>query len=228
MTWAASSGFSQFVCGVNVIDKWGSNRYIKGAFGMKKILFALILVLLLAAAAVVYWYAPARDMAMDMYQQAKMHPMAQKLSGNDKAQPAPAEPAPAPEVVAQEPAPAPDAVEPAPETAPEPVAEPAPAPLPALNAEAETLLPKAEAGDAVAQFNLARQYVLGEGMAVNREEFVRWCGTAADQGLPEAQFTMGCCYRDGLWVEKNEEKGMQLLRQAAENGFAPAAAALAQ
>lgn len=88
------------------------------------------------------------------------------------------------------------------------------------------LLPKAEAGDAVAQFNLARQYALGQGMAINRQEFIRWCRTAADQGLPEAQFTLGCCYRGGLGVEQNAEEGRRLLEAAAAAGFAPAAQAL--
>ena len=95
--------------------------------------------------------------------------------------------------------------------------------LPALNAEAAEMLSKAEAGDAVAQFNLARQYALGEGMAINRAEFVRWCRTAADQGLPEAQYTMGCCYLRGLGVEQNTEEGRRLLESAAAAGFAPAA-----
>ena len=96
-----------------------------------------------------------------------------------------------------------------------------PAPLPALNAEAEALLPKAEGGDAVAQFNLARQYVLGEGMAVNRAEFLRWCRTAAEQGLPEAQYTLGMCYRRGLGVEQNEEEAARLLKLAADAGYTP-------
>ena len=184
---------------------------------MKKIIFTLIMVLLLAAAAVVYWHAPARTAAISLYEQ-YLAPQVARLCLAEAVAPAPAA-----EPVVEEPTP--EVEEPAPVQPPQPVAE-APAPVPALNAEAEALLPKAEAGDAVAQFNLARQYVLGEGMALNREEFVRWCGTAAEQGLPEAQFTMGCCYRDGLWVEKDEARGNQLLKQAAEAGFAPAAAAL--
>lgn len=190
---------------------------------MKKIIFCLFLLLAAAAAGVIYAYAPARAVALSLYEQ-YVAPQVARLCPAETAAPAPAAPAVAEPAPVVEPAPAP-APEPAPEPAPAPAVE-EPAPLPALNAEAEALLPKAEAGDAVAQFNLARQYVLGEGMAMNRDEFVRWCGTAAEQGLPEAQFTMGCCYRDGLWVEKDEARGIQLLKQAAEAGFAPAAAAL--
>lgn len=126
--------------------------------------------------------------------------------------------------------PVPDA-EPQQPTVAEPQAEPepvVPVALPALNTEAELLLPKAEAGDAVAQFNLARQYSLGEGMSINREEFIRWCRIAADQGLPEAQYTLGCCYLRGLVVEKNEAEGRRLLEAAAASDFAPAAELLKQ
>ncbi len=168
---------------------------------MKKTLFILTLVIL-AAAATVYWYAPAREVAQGWYDELMAKP------APPAAQPEPAEaPAPAP------------AEEPAPEPAPAP--EPEPAPLPALNAEAEALLPKAEGGDAVAQFNLARLYVLGEGMAVNRAEFLRWCRTAAEQGLPEAQYTLGMCYRRGLGVEQNEEEAARLLKLAADAGYTP-------
>lgn len=187
---------------------------------MKKIFALLILVVL---AATVYLYAPARQLVLGWYAAVET-----KFAEAAPETPAPAvapvsepEPAPAP---AAEPAPEPPpAVEPAP--APEPVAA-EPEPLPALNAEAEKLLPEAEAGNAVAQFNLARQYALGEGMAVNREEFVRWCRTAAEQGLPEAQYTMGMCYRNGLGVEQNEQEAVKFLQRAAEAGFAPAVEAL--
>ncbi len=192
---------------------------------MKKI-FALLV--LAAVAATIYWYAPARELVLGWYAAVET-----RLAETAPETPVPAvapvsepEPAPAP---AAEPAPEPPpAVEPAPapEPAPEPAAEPEPAPLPALNAEAEKLLPEAEAGNAVAQFNLARQYALGEGMAVNREEFVRWCRTAAEQGLPEAQYTMGMCYRKGLAVEPDEQEAVKFLQRAAEAGFAPAVEAL--
>ena len=138
---------------------------------------------------------------------------------------APAELAAAESIPAETPAPEPVVAPVAePEVEPVPVEEPAPEPeLPALNAEAEALLPRAEGGDAVAQFNLARLYALGEGMQVNRAEFVRWCRTAADQGLPEAQYTMGCCYLRGLGVEISPDEGRRLLEAAAAAGYAPAA-----
>ena len=74
----------------------------------------------------------------------------------------------------------------------------------------------------MAQFNLARQYVLGEGMAVNRTEFIRWCRTAAEQGLPEAQYTLGMCYRQGLGVELNTNEARAWVEKAAASRYAPA------
>lgn len=187
---------------------------------MKKFLLVLV-VLVAAAAALVWWYAPARAVAQQVMDwvraaqpQAEVQPAVSGLPV--------VEPAPAPEV-APVPEETPAQVEaPAAEEAPEPASAPEPE-LPVLNAEAETLLPRAETGDAVAQFNLARQYALGEGMLINRTEFVRWCRTAADQGLPEAQYTMGCCYLRGLGVEQNAEEGRRLLEAAAAAGYAPAA-----
>ena len=177
---------------------------------MKKSLFALLLVLVIAASAVAYWYVSGREAQMDS-------PETPVQTIEEPAVEVAPQPEPAP--VVEEPAPQPVVEEPAPEPAP----EPEPAPLPALNAEAEALLPKAEAGDPVAQFNLARQYVLGEGMAINREEFLRWCRTAAEQGLPEAQFTLGMCYRQGVGVAADEQEATRLLQLAADAGYAPAA-----
>lgn len=180
---------------------------------MKKF-FLILMILVVAVAAVLVWKdVPIQTLLSP--EKAQSEPAAAESVPAEVAAPAP-EPTPAP---AEEPAPAPAPVE-----EPAPAAEPAPEPeLPALTAEAEALLPRAEGGDAVAQFNLARLYALGEGMQVNRAEFVRWCRTAADQGLPEAQYTMGCCYLRGLGVETSPDEGRRLLEAAAASGYAPAA-----
>ena len=208
---------------------------------MKKVLLLVVVLVLVALAAVGYWCGPARNAvqqgwgdyvvpAWDVVKSktcalvAKEKPQAETPVAAETAEPA--------EVAQPEPQPIPVAdmsATPAEIPVSEPADEPEPVkpePLPALNAEAESLLPRAEAGDAVAQFNLARQYALGEGMAINRDEFIRWCRTAADQGLPEAQYALGCCYLRGLIVEKNEAEARRLLEAAAESGFAPATGAL--
>lgn len=178
--------------------------------------------MLVAIAAVLYWCVPVGQEAVETPQSAELQK--QEPVAPVAPDPAPAEPAPEP-VPAPEPAPAP-APEPASEPEPAPVPEPEPAPLPALNEEATALLTAAEGGDAVAQFNLARQYALGEGMTINRQEFMRWCRMAAEQGLPEAQYTLGCCYLRGLEVEQNEAEGRRWLEAAAATGYEPATEAL--
>ena len=182
---------------------------------MKKF-FLILMILVVAVAAVLVWnYAPVQAVVSPEGGEAAESTVAEVPASEPAVAPVPG-PTSAP---AEEPAPAPAPVE-----EPAPAAEPAPEPeLPALNAEAEALLPRAEGGDAVAQFNLARLYALGEGMQVNRAEFVRWCRTAADQGLPEAQYTMGCCYLRGLGVETSPDEGRRLLEAAAAAGYAPAA-----
>lgn len=212
---------------------------------MKKTILIMSMMLLVAGTgAGIYGYAPARTVVQDGWQRYGMPAWGQaekwaldlmnqmkvwveQLDEKWAQWTVEGEAAPAPQAVEPQvtPAPAPQpAPTPAPEPAPAPAPEPAPepTPLPALNAEAAELVSKAEAGDAVAQFNLARLYVLGEGMAINKGEFMRWCRTAADQGLPEAQFTLGCCYRRGIGVEQNEAEGRRLLEAAAAAGYAPA------
>ncbi len=219
----------------------------------KKIVAVVLVLVLAGISAVVYYYAPARAIAQECWvavEQTSLKiareskdtaELIRKMLATEENEPAAPVPGPAAaEPVAPAPASEPVAVEPEPAAAPEPLPVPAgepvpapepepvvnlenPAPLPELNEEAAALLPKAEAGDAVAQFNLARQYVLGEGMVINREKFIHWCRIAADQGLPEAQFTLGCCYCRGLVVPQDAVSGRRLLEAAAAAGFAPAA-----
>lgn len=57
--------------------------------------------------------------------------------------------------------------------------------------------PRAEAGDAAAQFGLAQMYEGGQGVAVNDAEAARWYGLAAAQGHAQAQFYLGQIYANG-------------------------------
>ena len=191
---------------------------------MKKFFLILILVLLSVAVAALYWFVFDGSAYHNQPAQV-MPPPAEKVATTPATEKEPAVgPAPEPakeEISAPEPEPEPEKT-----IEPEPVPAPEQPELPVLTEEAETLVSKAEAGDAVAQFNLARLFVLGEGMQINRAEFMRWCRTAAEQGLPEAQFSLGMCYRQGLGVDKNEDEARSLLQLAAEAGYAPAVEAL--
>lgn len=128
--------------------------------------------------------------------------------------------APQPEVVPPvAPMPEKEQVTPAPQPAAS--AELVPTPRPPTP-EVEALLQQAQAGDAVAQFNVARCYALGEGVDASREEFFRWCRMAAEQGVPQAQYTLGCCYRDGVGVTQDAALAEEWLGKAKAQGY-PAA-----
>ncbi len=77
--------------------------------------------------------------------------------------------------------------------------------------------PKAEKGDASAQFNLGRCYFYGQGVAKDEVEAVKWYRKAADQGNARAQYTLGMCYRDGEGVAKDEVEAYALLNISAIN-----------
>jgi len=56
---------------------------------------------------------------------------------------------------------------------------------------------KAEAGDPIAQFDLARAYIEGEGVAVDPKEGLRWLRKSTDQGYVGAEYAMGYIYQTG-------------------------------
>lgn len=109
-------------------------------------------------------------------------------------------------------------------------ANPAPNPHHAILPEVEgketfaDLKIRAEQGDAEAQYNLGRRYLLGEGVEKNPAEAVKWWRKAAEQGLAEAQFRLGGCYDRGEGVPKDELEAVKWIRKAAEQGQAAAQA----
>jgi hypothetical protein len=57
---------------------------------------------------------------------------------------------------------------------------------------------KAEGGDAIAQFDLARAYMFGEGgVAIDAKEGLRWLRKSTDQGYVGAEYAMGRIYQTG-------------------------------
>lgn len=55
------------------------------------------------------------------------------------------------------------------------------------------------------------------------EETIYWSKRFADYGFPYACYFLGCCYIDGALVEKDSEKGFQMLKYAADHGVPSAA-----
>ena len=64
----------------------------------------------------------------------------------------------------------------------------------------------AAAGDAAAQFQLARCYFTGSGIAQSTTKGMEWLRKAADQGYAEAQCQLAECYIQGNGVSKNADK----------------------
>ena len=88
--------------------------------------------------------------------------------------------------------------------------------------EYETLLEKAEQGDAEAQFNLGKMYLLGQGVQQDYKEAVRWYCLAAEQGYAEAQNHLGVMHTTGRGVPRNYWKAYKWLSIANTLGNARA------
>jgi len=86
----------------------------------------------------------------------------------------------------------------------------------------EELRAMAEAGDAEAQVGLGGLFYLGQGVAKDEVEAVKWYRKAAEQGYAMAQSKLGFMYDNGLGVAKDEVEAGKWFRKAAEEGFADA------
>ena len=86
----------------------------------------------------------------------------------------------------------------------------------------KSLREKAEAGDAVAQFELALKHDRGEGVEQDFEEAVRWYEKSAEQGNADAQYNLAVKYAKGEGAEQDQQKAAELYRQAAQQGDADA------
>lgn len=63
----------------------------------------------------------------------------------------------------------------------------------------------------------ADNHILGESAADIGQKAFYWNTRAAERGLADARFRLATMYRDGLGVDKDEEKAILLFTQAAEN-----------
>ncbi|MGH8291519.1 MAG: tetratricopeptide repeat protein [Steroidobacteraceae bacterium] len=94
------------------------------------------------------------------------------------------------------------------------------------SAERKLLLPLAEQGVAVAQYNLGVIYAKGEDVPTDYAQAVRWFRKAAEQGLAPAQYAMGLAYAHGQGVPKDNAQAVHWLHLGAQQGNALAQAAL--
>jgi len=86
----------------------------------------------------------------------------------------------------------------------------------------QTLLEKAEAGDASAQFNIGLLYEEGWGVPEDDAEAVKWYRKAAETGHVQAQFNLGVMHDTGERVPEDGAEAVKWYRKAAEQGYIPA------
>jgi TPR repeat protein len=85
---------------------------------------------------------------------------------------------------------------------------------PVFESEIDELLYYAKNGDDKKQIELARLYIKQKSYA----EAYKWYEAAARQGNPDGINGVGCCYKNGFAVDKNEEYAVQLFAKAADKG----------
>ncbi|CEG57954.1 SEL1-like repeat protein [Legionella fallonii] len=79
----------------------------------------------------------------------------------------------------------------------------------------------AKNGNPIAQFALAENFIDSRHSANNKLGLI-WLNKAANNGNPKALERLGRLYMDGKLVEKDKDKGIELLTKAASLNYAPA------
>ncbi len=80
----------------------------------------------------------------------------------------------------------------------------------------------ADRGHVGAQYHLGLCYLNGNGVAVNKEEAVRWFYKAVEQGHVNAQYHLALCYYNGNGVGVNEKEAVYRFEKAAKQYHADA------
>lgn len=94
--------------------------------------------------------------------------------------------------------------------------QPAPADEEPTLTEFQRLLNSAEAGNALAQHQVALRFQIGAGVPIDRTEAAHWFRRAAEQGDPNAWLKLGACYCSGVGVSRNPEQAVACFEAAAK------------
>lgn len=86
----------------------------------------------------------------------------------------------------------------------------------------ETVKPKADAGDAAAQYEMGIIYYHGKGVVASQKEALEWFQKSAAQGNPEAQLQLGKMYAAGEGVEQSDTAAFEYFQKSADQGNAEA------
>ncbi len=90
------------------------------------------------------------------------------------------------------------------------------------------ILNRADAGDSVAQYEMALRYADGEGVPQNYREAMAWFAKAAANGYENAQWKLGLGYIKGIGVPHDERKAVVWFKRAANHGDIRAQRALSE
>ena len=80
----------------------------------------------------------------------------------------------------------------------------------------------AKLGFAPSMYQLGEKYEEGHGCTVDMTEAAKWYRKAANLGMPEAQYRLGLCYINAEGVVGNRQKGIDLIKKAAEQNWVEA------
>jgi len=85
-------------------------------------------------------------------------------------------------------------------------------------AKIQRLTASAEKGDRFDQFSLGLRYGIGNGVAEDDVEAVKWFRKSAEQNFSAAQSALGACYKNGFGVTKDYVEACKWLNLAAAQG----------
>src|SRR6202035_1006018 len=88
------------------------------------------------------------------------------------------------------------------------------------------ILNRANAGDSIAQYEMALRYADGEGVPQNYQEAMAWFAKAAASGNDKAQWKLGLGYIKGIGVPHDERMAVLWFKRAANHGDVRAQSAL--
>jgi TPR repeat protein len=88
------------------------------------------------------------------------------------------------------------------------------------------ILNRADAGDSIAQYEMALRYADGEGVPQNYRDAMAWFTIAAANGNDNAQWKLGLGYIKGIGVPHDERKAVVWFKRAANHGDIRAQSAL--
>ena len=89
---------------------------------------------------------------------------------------------------------------------------------PVQGTDVNRILNRANAGDSIAQYEMALRYANGEGVPQNYRDAMAWFAKAAANGNHNAQWKLGLGYIKGIGVSHDERKAAVWFKRAANHG----------